>query len=455
MTSRSMPPQFMTSPSISMTSAASSAPAPSPLWRPFTQHGLLQGEIFVDRAEGAYLWTQDGRRIIDAISSWWVNIHGHCHPALVEAVRSQASRLDQVIFAGFTHAPAEELAGELLRMVHPSLRHVFLSDSGSTAVEVAVKMALGYWTHIGRPRRRIVALEHGYHGDTFGAMALGARSVFNSVYEPYLFEVDRLPFPGAGRESQTLEAFETLLRRAPEDCAALILEPLVLGAGGMLMYDASVLREFKTLCERYGVLLIADEVMTGWGRTGVRFACDKAGVAPDIMCLSKGLTGGFLPIGATLCRSSVYDAYYSTDRMKTFWHSSSFTGNPLSCAAALANLRLWLAQDTDARIREVSAMQAEQLDGLRDEPLAHNLRQCGTITALDIRQGRADDEAGYLAAVGPALYKFFLNHGVLLRPLGATVYVLPPYCVTKGDLDDVYSAIRQALGALRDGALQP
>jgi adenosylmethionine---8-amino-7-oxononanoate aminotransferase len=425
--------------------------SPSPLWHPFTQHGLPGSEIFVERAEGAYLWTRDGKRIIDAISSWWVNIHGHCHPALVEAVQRQAGRLDQVIFAGFTHGPAEELAEDLLRMVHPSLRYVFLSDSGSTAVEVAVKMALGYWTHIGRPRRRIIAMEHGYHGDTFGAMALGARSVFNSVYEPYLFEADRLPFPEAGRESRTLEALEALLRGAPEDYAALIIEPLVLGAGGMLMYSASTLREIKTLCERYGVLLIADEVMTGWGRTGARFACDKAGVAPDILCLSKGLTGGFLPIGATLCRSALYDAYYSTDRARTFWHSSSFTGNPLSCAAALANLRLWRELDTDARVAEVSAMQTEQLDGLRDEPLAHNLRQCGTITALDIRQ----DEAGYLAPVGPALYKFFLNRGVLLRPLGATVYVLPPYCVTKGDLDDVYTAIRQALGALRDGTLQP
>jgi adenosylmethionine-8-amino-7-oxononanoate aminotransferase len=424
---------------------------PSPLWHPFTQHGLGAPELFVERAEGAYLWTRDGKRVIDAISSWWVNVHGHCHPALVEAVRRQAGKLDQVIFAGFTHAPAEELAEELLRMTDPSLRYVFLSDSGSTAVEVGVKMALGYWTHIGQPRRRVVALEHGYHGDTFGAMALGARSAFNSLYEPYLFEVDRLPFPSAGREAETLDAFETLLRRRPGECAALILEPLVLGAGGMLMYGESVLRDLRALCERWGVLLIADEVMTGWGRTGARFACGKAGVAPDILCLSKGLTGGFLPIGATLCRSELYDAYYSADRMKTFWHSSSFAGNPLSCAAAAANLRLWREQDTDARVAEVSAMQTAQLDGLRDDPLAHNFRQCGTIAAFDIRL----NETGYLAAAGPALYRFFLNRGVLLRPLGDTLYVLPPYCVTKEDLDDVYNAIRQALGALRDGALQP
>ena len=237
----------------------------SPIWHPFTQHAVFPDSILIDRAEGANLFTKSGQRIIDGISSWWVNTHGHNHPKIVAAVRAQAQKLDQIIFAGFTHEPAEELAAKLIELTAANLTRAFFSDSGSTAVEVALKMALGHWAHKGKPRGGVVALEHAYHGDTFGAMAVGARSTFNALYEPLLFDVHRLPFPEETRRHATLEAFGKLLRNQGESIAALIVEPLVLGAAGMMMYDTGTLRALHDLCRRHNVLFIADEVMTGWG----------------------------------------------------------------------------------------------------------------------------------------------------------------------------------------------
>ncbi|HVY12970.1 MAG TPA: adenosylmethionine--8-amino-7-oxononanoate transaminase, partial [Alphaproteobacteria bacterium] len=413
----------------------------SSLWHPFTQHALAGAPLFIERAEGAALYTRDGQRIIDAISSWWVNTHGHNHPAIVKAVKEQAEKLDQVIFAGFTHAPAEEMAAKLRQMMPPALTHVFLSDSGSTAVEVALKMAIGAQAHRGKARGRIVALEHGYHGDTFGAMAAGAPSVFNQLYAPYLFSVERLPFPASGREQQTIDAFKKLLRE--EDVAALIIEPLLLGAGGMLMYSPQVLKELKQACEQGGIYFIADEVLTGFGRTGTLLACEQGGVVPDILCLSKGLTGGFLPLGATLCSEEIYQAFYSQDRMKTFWHSSSYTGNPLCCAAAVASLTLWEDTATRQQLQKLCALQEQQAQKL-------NARRCGTVVALDIER----DDAGYLSQIGPALYDYFISRGVLLRPLGNTLYVMPPYCISDDDLKNVYTVLHDALGALRRGNLE-
>jgi adenosylmethionine-8-amino-7-oxononanoate aminotransferase len=421
----------------------------SSLWHPFTQHALASDPVFVERAEGAALFTKDGKRIIDAISSWWVNIHGHNHPAIVKAVQEQAAKLDQVIFAGFTHEPAEKLATKLSEIFPKPLKHVFLSDSGSTSVEVALKMAIGAHAHRGKSRTTIVALEHGYHGDTFGAMAAGAPSVFNKIYAPYLFHVEHLPFPEKDKEDATIQAFEKLLK-TKNDVAALILEPLVLGAGGMKMYAPFVLKELKKLCETYGVYFIADEVMTAFGRTGTLLACEQANVTPDILCLSKGLTGGFLPLGATLCVEEIYQAFYSTDREKTFWHSSSYTGNPLSCAAACASLALWQNQETQPLIKDLSTRQKKHVQEFETHPLVENARYCGTVAALDIKQ----EDAGYLSTIGPQLYEFFINHGVLLRPLGNTLYVMPPYCISEDDLKNVYVTLHESLDALRRGQLQ-
>ena len=413
----------------------------SPVWHPFTQHALRAAFPTIIRTEGAYITTAEGQRIVDAISSWWVITHGHRHPRIVEAIRAQAELLDQVIFAEYTHEAAERLAKKLLALAPAGLAHVFFSDSGSTSVEVALKMALGFWRHIGEPRHRIVVMEHSYHGDTIGTMSVGARGPFTQAYEPLLFDVARIPFPSLGHESDTLNGLDALCRVG--DVAAVIVEPLVLGAGGMRMYPPVVLAALRQTCSAHGVLFIVDEVMTGWGRTGTLFACEQANISPDIACYSKGLTGGALPLAVTLCRHEIFKAHYAEDRRRTFFHSSSFTANPIACAAALANLEVWESEPVRERIAALTHLQAKQLDSFRDDPRFEDLRQTGTITAMDLKTS----DRGYLANVGPRLHAFFQAAHVLLRPLGNTLYVMPPYCVTREDLDKIYGAIRAAVDA--------
>jgi len=409
----------------------------SPVWHPFTQHSV-HGEIpAIVRTDGAWLEAADGRRIFDAISSLWVVTHGHRHKPIMEAIRAETDRLDQVIFAGFTHPPAEELARQLIAITPPELTHVFFSDSGSTSVEVALKMALGFWLHSGEDRGHILALEGAYHGDTIGGMSVGERGVFNAPYEPLLFDVGRLPFPRHGREQETLDALDKACREWP--VAALIVEPLILGAGGMLIYAPAVLAEMARICKRRGVLLIADEVMTGWGRTGTLFACEQAGIVPDIACYSKGLTGGALPLAVTLCRHAIFDAHYAEDRRKTFFHSSSYTANPIACAAALANLRVWQTEPVLERVAALAAVHAKALRRFRDDRRFENVRQLGTIAALDL----VVRDAGYLADIGPRLYRHFLARGFLVRPLGNTIYLMPPYCSTEAEIDALYDAIAE------------
>ena len=409
----------------------------SPVWHPFTQHALVPEATLITHGEGAWLKTGKSK-LLDAISSWWVITHGHRHPKIVEAIKTQADGLDQVIFAGFTHQPAEDLAHALVAIASQGLARVFYSDSGSTSVEVALKMALGFWKNKGEDRTRIIALEHAYHGDTVGTMSAGARGVYNAAYAPLLFDVVRLPFPAAERERQTLDQ----LKAAAANAAALIVEPLILGAGGMLIYSADVLRDMAAICRQTGTLLILDEVMTGFGRTGTLFACEQAGIAPDILCLAKGLTGGSLPLAVTLCTEEIFAAHYSTDRSRTFFHSSSFTANPIACAAARANLEIWRGEPVRERITALAARQEERLARFRGDARFENVRRLGTITALDLKV----PDAGYLANVAPELMKFFQARNILLRPLGNTIYVLPPYCVTAAELDLVYDAILEAAG---------
>ncbi|MFK3891482.1 adenosylmethionine--8-amino-7-oxononanoate transaminase [Sphingomonas sp. NPDC079357] len=404
----------------------------SSVWHPFTQHGLQEPIPCVVRGEGAVLHTADGRRVIDAISSWWVTTHGHAHPRIAAAIRAQAERLDQMIFAGWTHEPAEQVAAGLRAIMPPSLTRVFFSDSGSTSVEVALKMALGYWLARGDARHRILVMEHGYHGDTIGAMSVGQRGVFNRAYAPLLFDVETIPYPAVGAEQATLDALD---RACAAGAAAFIVEPLVLGAGGMLFYSPDMLRQMREVCARHGVLFIADEVMTGWGRTGTLLACEQAGIEPDILCLSKGLTGGALPLAVTMASEPIFDAHWSTDRAKMFFHSSSYTANPIACAAAAANLAIWREEPVLERVARLGAAQAARLatlDGIR------NPRVLGTIAAFEIGAGE-----GYLSDLAPRLMAAFRERDVLLRPLGDTLYVMPPYCIGDDDLDRIYFAISE------------
>ncbi len=410
----------------------------SPVWHPFTQHQIEPLFKKIVQTDGAYLIDEDGRSILDAISSWWVITHQHRHPLISEAIRGALDRFDQVIFAEYTHEPAEELAKGLIRLAPPGLTHVFYSDSGSTAVEVGLKMALGFFHNRGSERSRIVVMEGGYHGDTIGTMSAGARGVFNTAYAPLLFDVDTIPFPGPGREQETIDVLEHFCR--DDNVAALLIEPLVLGAGGMKMYAPRLLQEFRRITERHGTLLIADEVMTGWGRTGTLFACEQAKLTPDILCTSKGITGGALPLAATLCKPEIFEAHLSQDRSRMFYHSSSYTANPIACAAGLANLAAWGAEPMDERIHGLAGMQSDRLAKFRDDSRFVDVRQQGTITALDL----AVTTTGYLSEVGPLLRAFFRERGVLIRPLGNVIYLMPPYCVTAGDLDGAYEAIDEA-----------
>ncbi|GGC83266.1 adenosylmethionine--8-amino-7-oxononanoate transaminase [Chelatococcus reniformis] len=415
-----------------------SSPSQSPVWHPFTQHALTPAMKRIVRTDGAYLVDEDGRAVLDAISSWWVITHRHRHPKIMAAIRSACDTFDQIIFAEYTHEPAEALAEGLIRLAPPGLAHVFYSDSGSTAVEVALKMALSTFHNRGIPRSRIVVMEGSYHGDTIGTMSAGERGVFNAAYGALLFDVATIPFPEPGREQETLDAFDRLCRG--EAVAALLVEPLVLGAGGMRMYPPHVLSELQRIAVRHGTLMIVDEVMTGWGRTGTLFACEQAGITPDILCVSKGITGGALPLAATLCTPEIFEAHLSPELSRAFFHSSSYTANPIACAAALANLEVWRSEPVAARIAALEGMHRERLAPFRSDRRFANVRLTGTIAALDLDVSAP----GYLSDVGPRLRAFFRERDLLIRPLGNVIYLMPPYCVTAGDLDRAYAAIGEA-----------
>ncbi len=418
----------------------------SPVWHPFTQHGLGEPIPQIVSASGAWLNCNDGQRLLDAISSWWVITHGHCEPHIAAAIGAQAARLDQLIFAGYTHPQAEDLARSLVALAPAGLDHVFFSDSGSTAVEVALKMALGHWHNRGEARHRILVMEHGYHGDTIGAMSVGARGVFNRAYAPLLFDVETVPFPAAGAAQATFDALDALCAaRGTDKPAAFIVEPLVLGAGGMLFYGAHVLAGMAAICRRHDVLFIADEVMTGWGRTGTLFACEQAAVAPDILCVAKGLTGGAVPLAATLATAPIFASHGGTDRVRMFFHSSSFTANPIACAAANANIAIWRDEDVPGRIAALGAALDAGLATLAGHPRLANARRIGAIAAVDVVEGT---DAGYLSDVAPRLRANMLARGILLRPLGNSIYVMPPYCTRPDEVAMLFTAIGEAVSAL-------
>jgi adenosylmethionine---8-amino-7-oxononanoate aminotransferase len=425
------------------------------IWHPFTNDLLDPPPIRVARAEGVFLYTADGRKIIDAISSWWVNLHGHANPRIGAAIAEQARKLEHVIIAGFTHDAAEELSNRLRKWVNPQLTYMFFSDDGSTAVEVGLKLAVQYFGNLARPEKReIVALAHGYHGDTAGAMSVSDESPFTKPFDSMRYPVHRVNSAycyrcpvGLKRESCHIECvnqLEELLNQRSERIAAVIVEPLLQGAGGMIVHPVEFLQKVRALCSQYDVLLIADEVLTGFGRTGKMFACDLANVAPDIMCVSKGITGGFMTMGVTFCTDRVASAFRSENRLHTFYHGHSYTGNALACAAANANLQIFDDEPVFDRINSIARIHAERLAHLREFHQVGDIRQIGSIGALELRA----DDAGYLSSLRPKLYNFFLERGVLLRPLGNVVYVLPPYVIASEDLHRVYDVIVEAIETL-------
>lgn len=422
------------------------------LWHPFTQEGTEAPPPVIRSAKGVYLETQDGRRILDAISSWWVNIHGHAHPAIAEAVARQAAQLEHVLFAGFSHAPAEELAARLAKVVPRPLRHVFFSDDGSTAVEVALKLALQYWANSGRPqKRKIVALEHAYHGDTAGAMSVSDDSPFTTPFETMRFPVLRahsaycahcpVGLTRATCRIECLNKLERMLSEQAGEIAAVIVEPLLQGAGGMIVHPEEFLAGVRKLTADHDVLLIADEVLTGFGRTGRMFACERAGVVPDLMCVAKGLTGGFLPLAATFATDRVHDAFTGGDASRTFFHGHSYTANPTACAAANASLQIFETEPVFERIAAIEKVHAARLPAFAGHPRVADVRRIGSVAAIEL----AVPDAGYLSSLRPRLYAYYLSRGVLLRPLGNVVYILPPYVIRPDELNFVYDVIQDSL----------
>jgi adenosylmethionine-8-amino-7-oxononanoate aminotransferase len=407
------------------------------IWHPFTPLYGLRQPLEVIRAQGSWLYTADGRQILDAISSWWVNLHGHSHPYIARAISKQAAELAHIIFAGFTHQPAVRLAERLLEILPPNMSKIFYSDNGSTSTEVAMKMAFQYFYNLGQHKPKIIAIDGSYHGDTFGAMSVGDRSPFNAPFRPYLFEAVFIPFPDKDNEEAVFQQFTNEI--ATGEVGAFIFEPLVQGASGMRMYSAQLLDRMIAYAQANGVICIADEVMTGFGRTGKLFASLYLEHYPDIICLSKGITGGFLPLGVTACTQRIQDAYRSPDLMKTFFHGHSYTANPIACAAANASLDLLLSKQCDENIARINQSHLQFAAQLQHRNYAvRDVRVLGTILAIDIdRKG----ETSYFHEARNNLYYHFLDKNLLMRPLGNVVYLLPPYCISEQELALAYNAI--------------
>ena len=406
------------------------------VWHPFTQMKIADGPIGVVKGEGSYLYTEDGKKFIDAISSWWTCIHGHAHPYITDKIRAQAANLEHVMFAGFTHEPAVQLAENLLSILPKNQAKIFYSDNGSTAVEVGLKMAFQYWKNLGKEKTKVIAFQDSYHGDTFGAMSVGSRSAFTEAFFPFLFDVEFVESP-ARDASLSLSQIKALVEEG--EVAAIVFEPLVQGAGGMLMYSAEILDEILSLCQQHQVLSIADEVMTGFYRTGACFASNETKLAPDIMCLSKGLTGGVMAMGVTSCTQAIYDAFLADHFMeKTFFHGHSFTANPIACAAANASFDLLQKDACQEALTRIHQSHVAFVERIKDNPNIALPRVKGTILALDVK---SDAATNYANAVRDEINHFFLDRGILLRPLGNTLYVLPPYCISEADLDYIYNTI--------------
>lgn len=425
------------------------------VWHPYTQALTAPEPIPVARAEGVWLYTPAGARILDAISSWWCCIHGHNHPALNEALTNQAASLAQVIYAGFCNEPAARLAAALVAHAPKGLTRVFYTDDGSTAVEVAMKMALQYWAQAGSTERvRFASMAHAYHGETFGAMGLGGGGDFHRPFQRLVAPRLELPAPHAccNPEVSTariaghcLARIDALLAAHAHELAGVVVEPVIQAAGGMLIWPDGFLRRLAAIVHKHGLLLIADEVFTGFGRAGAMFACLLEDVRPDILCLSKALTAGYLPLGATLTSEELYSAFLHQRRERAFLHGHTFSGNALSCAVALASLSLFDDGAVIDSVRRISTHMQLRLERLRGHPRVSDVRCKGAVAAVELL---TDGDHGYLNAMGPQLNQAFVRRGILLRPLGNVIYVTPPYVITNSELDAVFDAIESEVDLL-------
>ncbi|WP_242920315.1 adenosylmethionine--8-amino-7-oxononanoate transaminase [Pontibacter liquoris] len=407
------------------------------IWHPYTQMKTAALPIPIVRGDGALLLAEDGKTYVDAVASWWVNLHGHAHPYIAQKVAEQLQTLEHVIFAGFTHPAAVTFAERLLQILPQGQSRIFYSDNGSTAVEVALKMAIQYWNNLGSPKKKIIAFRDSYHGDTFGAMAVSARSAFTAPFWSYLFEVAFIDVPVAGREEESINQLRSIAE-ANNDIAAFIYEPLVLGTAGMVIYSPEVLDELLGICQQHDILTIADEVMTGFGRTGRTFASDYLQRQPDMVCLSKGLTGGTMALGVTSASEKVYNAFLHDDKSKTLFHGHSYTANPVACAAGLASMDLLMQEETQQNIRRIGQRHQQFAEKMQALTHVKEVRQTGTILAVEFEDGGTS----YFSDLRDTLYSYGLDQGVLLRPLGNIIYIIPPYCITDAQLEQVYQTIR-------------
>lgn len=410
------------------------------IWHPYTQMQTAPAPIGIVRGEGACLFDEAGNSYLDATSSWWVNIHGHANPHIAQRLAAQALQLQHCIFAGYTHPGAVELAERLLPILPGRQRRVFYSDNGSTAVEVALKMALQYWDNKGARKQNILAFKNAYHGDTFGAMSVSGRSVFTAPFDDLLFDVHFIDTPTRENVPALKAAIEGL---GPGTIAAFIFEPLLQGAGGMLMYEAAALDQLLQYCKQQQILLIADEILTGFGRTGKNFAMENVTTAPDMICLSKGLTGGSMALGITTCTAEIYEAFLSDSKLKTLFHGHSFTANSLACSVALASLDLFLQPECMQQRERIHAQHRQFIQQLAAFKTVKHIRLLGTILAFEIVTPGQDTYTNQLA---DELHRFFRAKRIMLRPLGNTLYILPPYCITNEELGKVYESILEFVG---------
>jgi adenosylmethionine-8-amino-7-oxononanoate aminotransferase len=412
-------------------------------WHPYTQHKLFDDHIAIVKGKDALLWDENGKEYIDAIASWWVNPYGHSNQQIADAIYKQLTSLEHVLFGGFTHEPAVLLSEKLMEILPKNQKKIFYSDNGSTAVEVALKVALQYFYNKGEKRTKILAFEDAFHGDTFGAMAASGISFFTEAFKGSLIEVVRIPVPTKGKEEKSLSELEKHLKT--QDFAAFIFEPLVLGAAGMVMYEPEVLDKIIRLCKKNRVFTIADEVMTGFGKTGKNFACDYLLENPDMMCLSKALTGGTVPMAITTFTQELYDGFYDDDINKALFHGHTFTANPVGCAAALTSLEILQTSGMQQNLKRIHQKHSEFANHLESHPKVKNIRTLGVILAFEIKR---DSTESYYGGFRQKLYNFFIENGIILRPVGNIVYILPPYVISDEQLDRVYEVIENAIDTI-------